>query len=289
MATAEFAESAPPKLGFGEALSRSFSGLWQAVARLPVSFAAVVFVLAVIAMSQPLLGSDWLESIDRHRESWGLIARLARSAVGTTFTVPVCIAVQYLILRGAVPGWRLILRAAPAYYVWSLLFGGVQDAVMSIQAFLPPFYSSAHTGWILTAEFAGVLAVMAVSARLWLIFPGIVAGPRMKFLDRAAISWRQTRGWFWSLLGILLLTTLALLVPFTLVEFYMRIRTAGAVVVTLGPHASLTLHGILIAIVSGMYGALDVTLSSAAGAVLYRALVEGGGPIDVEGTAAHFT
>jgi len=270
---------------FMEMLRRSFSAWWRGIIGLPVLFGGVFVLLTVFWLLENAFGSRLVHQVVAQWEFSTLALRLVQTVITGALIQPLSIALQLLTLRQIKPDRRAIARAFPAYYAWGTLLN--VTGLLAVNPSILVRVFKVDSG----IAFGGALLVMllwaAVEARLWLIFPAAALNVRTGFLHRAAESWAQTRGNFWYIFGILLLLTLVLIVPLGVLQYLES--ASGMYYALLGPDRIFTVSAILVAATSAARSMLNETLTAAAGACFYRALVEGGGPADVEGTAAHFT
>jgi len=131
------------------------------------------------------------------------------------------------------------------------------------------------------------LLIAMLGIRLWLIFPAIALGKPASFLERASISWRQTRGHFWYLFWMDTAATLALTLSVSLISYAMAFSTVSRTIAQ--PRTAVGLTYTVLAAALGSIGvALRTGANASIGGEFYRAVVEGG-LSGAEQTAEHFT
>jgi hypothetical protein len=279
-------EQRPARPPFGEMLQLSFQRLFQGVVRLPFLFAlAVGGVVALSLCSLEFGPAHWGGATAASRTpayydiAWAAVVSAGRLA----FLAPLSIAMYRFVLRDETNAWRAIASNTAIFLAWWVLL----DLLPSIADALRALWSPRSTGIFSPIALVAIPLMVLLSVRLWLIFPAIALGTRAPFLERARISWRQTRGHFWYLFWLAAVTGLPFRWPFSFLSSLMGWSTASDAAGHPQTAAGLSFY-VIGAVVASMGTTLNTAASAAVGAGFYRAVVLGG-LSDVEQTAAHFT
>ena len=235
---------------------------WRDVFRVVADMPAVMWAALILGLAYALVDIVLLHGMGRVPSSLGgMLARDAVTAAWLFFLTPLYLAIhRYVIIGEVASGYSLAIEQPrfQRFFLWTLAIYALSQVPG-----LPRLFG--HGGFTVAATFALTFVVAFISLRLIVLFPAIaVDAPGAGFRN----AFDDTRGCFWRIFGILIVTMLPVFVVIV------------GVVISLGP---LSAAGRLI---EGVMNALSLALAIAIASRLYLRLSDrlgrpGSGAVEV--------
>jgi hypothetical protein len=202
------------QLTFGSTIKKSWINTWQAILHMPGLFLGVFAVIACTAILSSSFEQTLVAGADLDSSALAThdIARLALSLLQLAVSGCLVVKVTRFILLGEGTQPLLPLGGKPLgrYVLFSLGIGIGMIVVIKGPALLLQPMRTAQIGLVILPL---IFIFLFIAVRLSLLYPAIALGSRLAL--RAA--WRDSRGHFWYIFGVGLITYLPLMVVWIVV------------------------------------------------------------------------